>query len=146
MVTASAEVEKIDASLKLGVIDYLIKPFEYERLKMSLENYLSRCNTLKTSNKIKQEDLDRFLISASGSNDNTIPKGLNRFTLSRVISFLEKKGDKLLSAEEISEGLGITKVTVRRYMDYLEKIGFLVREAEYGSVGRPYYMYKKVDN
>lgn len=47
-----------------------------------------------------------------------------------------------MSAEEIADGLGVTKVTVRRYMSYLEKIGYVEQEIEYGSLGRPSYKYK----
>lgn len=145
MVTASAEVDKIDKALKLGVVDYLIKPFEYERLKMALENYQSRYNTLSKKNTIRQEELDKILISKMLSTDNVIPKGLNRLTLNRVMSFVDTNGNSPLSADEIAEGLKVTTVTVRRYMNYLEKIGFIVRILEYGSVGRPNYLYKKVN-
>lgn len=145
MVTASTEVDKIDEALKYGVIDYLIKPFEYERLKKSLENYQSRHYTLRGVNTINQGDIDRLLISGTNLPDETIQKGLNRLTLNRVIKVIEKKGDKFLTTEELSEGLGLTKVTVRRYMDYLERIGFVVQEIEYGSVGRPSYLYKKIN-
>jgi response regulator of citrate/malate metabolism len=144
MVTASAEVEKIDEALKYGVIDYLIKPFEYERLKKSLENYQSRQYTLSKDNKISQSDIDRLLISRINLPDETIQKGLNRLTLKRVISVIEKKADKFLSVEELSEELGLTKATVRRYMDYLDRIGYVIQEIEYGSVGRPLYLYKKM--
>lgn len=142
MVTASAEVDKINDAMRYGVIDYLIKPFEYDRLKKSLDNYISKNNILGSGDTIKQEDIDRLLISDGSFSDEAIPKGLNRLTLNRFITYIERKGDKLLSTEEISDGLGITKVTVRRYMDYLEKIGFVVQEIEYGSVGRPSYQYR----
>ncbi|NLY44991.1 MAG: HTH domain-containing protein [Tissierella sp.] len=59
---------------------------------------------------------------------------------------MDKNQDKLLTAEEISDELGLTKVTVRRYMDYLESIGFIIRDIEYGAVGRPLYKYKKVSD
>ena len=39
MVTAATESEKIEDALRYGAIDYLIKPFEYERLKRILEKY-----------------------------------------------------------------------------------------------------------
>jgi len=144
MVTASTEVDKIDNAFKYGVIDYLIKPFEYERLKKSLENYQARNYTLRGNTLINQADIDRLLISGNNLTDETIQKGLNRFTLNRVVSFIEKKGNSTLSTDELSVGVGVSKVTVRRYMDYLEKIGYVVQEIGYGSVGRPSYLYKKI--
>jgi response regulator of citrate/malate metabolism len=145
MVTASAEVNDIDKALKLGVIDYLIKPFEYERMKIALERYQSKYNTLNKQNTIKQEDLDKILVNKSLIKDNTIPKGISRSTLNKILSFIKEKGDKPLSADEIGQELNITPVTVRRYMNYLEKIGFVIHITEYGSVGRPSYLYKKAN-
>lgn len=74
MVTASAEVEKINDALRFGVIDYLIKPFEYDRLKKALESYQSRYNVLKSGKTIRQEDLDRLMTSGGGLSDETIQK------------------------------------------------------------------------
>lgn len=146
MVTASAEIEKIDSALRLGVFDYLIKPFEYERLRRSLEDYQTRFQVLKLKEDIKQRDLDKLFLYGNSGESKTLQKGLNKLTLNRVIKFMDKNQDKLLTAEEISDELGLTKVTIRRYMDYLESIGFIVRDIEYGAVGRPLYKYKKVNN
>ncbi len=142
MVTAAKESDKIDDALKLGVIDYLIKPFEYERLKKSLENYLNRYNLFKKKGSMKQEDIDKITMGTISLSGDNLPKGLNKMTLDRVTRYLEANRNKLLSSEEISDRLGVTKVTVRRYMDYLEKIGLIKQEIEYGSIGRPSYKYR----
>lgn len=146
MVTASAEIQKIDSALRLGVFDYLIKPFEYERLRRSLEDYQTRFQVLKLKEDIKQQDLDKLFLYGNSGESKTLQKGLNKLTLNRVIKIMDKNQDKLLTAEEISDELGLTKVTVRRYMDYLENIGFIIRDIEYGAVGRPLYKYKKVSD
>ncbi len=78
MVTASTEPSNIDEALKLGVVDYLIKPFEYKRLKKSLENYLYR-KELINKEEISQKDIDNVMIGISSS-DDILPKGLNKIT------------------------------------------------------------------
>lgn len=143
MVTAASESEKIEYALRYGAIDYLIKPFEYERLKRTLEKFNSRHILLNSNEKMKQEDIDKITISGLWNIDNSMQKGLNKHTLNHVMRFIDENAHRLLSAEELSDGLGITKVTVRRYMDHLEKIGFVVQDLEYGAVGRPSYKYKK---
>ncbi|KKH60506.1 response regulator, partial [Methanosarcina mazei] len=60
LVTAAHEVEHIDSALKLGAIDYLIKPFQYERLKASLENYLNRRLILQQKDDFQQKDIDKI--------------------------------------------------------------------------------------
>lgn len=143
MVTAATESEKIEDALRYGAIDYLIKPFEYERLKRILEKYQRRHILLNSNEEMKQKDIDKITISDLWNVDNSLQKGLNRHTYNHVIKFVDENAHRLLSTEELSDGLGITKVTVRRYMDHLEKIGFVVQELEYGCVGRPSYKYKK---
>ncbi|MEW8972938.1 MAG: response regulator [Tissierellaceae bacterium] len=140
MVTASGEVDKIDHALKLGVIDYLVKPFEYKRLKEALKKYSAKKSLLSRKNVITQEDIDK-LLNRDFSQGLDIQKGLNKYTLNSIINFFQREDRTKLSAEEISEELDISKVTVRRYMDYLEEIGYIFKEAEYGAVGRPQYLY-----
>lgn len=142
MVTAAKEVEKIHDAMQLGIIDYLIKPFEYERLKKALEHYTMRSNLFRTKDCVNQEDIDKIMLTKSKNSKENLPKGLNKKTLDRVVLFIESNQCKSMSAEEIADGLGVTKVTVRRYMSYLEKIGYVEQEIEYGSLGRPSYKYK----
>jgi len=57
---------------------------------------------------------------------------------------MDENAGKALTAEDIAGKLGLTKVTVRRYLDYLESIGYIIKGLEYGAVGRPLYKYKKI--
>lgn len=50
-----------------------------------------------------------------------LPKGLNQVTLDKIIRFLQNQKEPI-SAEEVAEGIGIARVTARRYLDYLAKI------------------------
>lgn len=142
MVTASSEASSIDESLKLGVVDYLIKPFEYKRLKRSLENYLNRKELVNRDN-INQGDIDKIMDKRVNSTIN-LEKGLNKYTLKSIIDFLEETDVEKFSAEDVSMSLDVSKVTVRRYMDYLEKINYVVKEVEYGGIGRPMHYYRKI--
>jgi Response regulator of citrate/malate metabolism len=65
-----------------------------------------------------------------------LPKGLNQATLEQIVQFL-KANRRPLSAEEVAEGVKLTRVTVRRYLEFLEHSGALKSEQKYGTVGRP---------
>ena len=65
-----------------------------------------------------------------------LPKGLNQATLSQIVQFLQANR-RPLSAEEVAEGVKLTRVTVRRYLEFLEQRGALKSEQKYGTVGRP---------
>ncbi|MHB1652934.1 MAG: methyl-accepting chemotaxis protein [Desulfitobacteriaceae bacterium] len=65
-----------------------------------------------------------------------LPKGLNQATLGQIVQFLQTT-HRPLSAEEVAEGVKLTRVTVRRYLEFLEQCGVLKSEMKYGTVGRP---------
>ncbi|MCB8815081.1 cache domain-containing protein [Desulfosporosinus shakirovi] len=69
-----------------------------------------------------------------------LPKGLNQLTLKQIVSFLSETKDPV-SAENVAEGVNLTRVTVRRYLDFLEQYGALTTDLKYGTVGRPVKLY-----
>lgn len=70
-----------------------------------------------------------------------LPKGLNEATLRQILTYLNSI-DTPMSAEEIGEGVNLTRVTARRYLEYLEKTGRVTMDLKYGTVGRPVKTYK----
>ena len=142
LVTAAKETESFDQSMALGAVDYLVKPFEYERFKKSLENYRRRHKILSGKDVIRQEDIDKMSHAGSGERGKSTPKGLHIKTLNRVRNYMCNKKGELVSEEEAANALSITKVTVRRYLDYLASIGEIEIEVEYGAVGRPTNLYR----
>lgn len=69
-----------------------------------------------------------------------LPKGLNQATLAQIVQFLQTT-HRPLSAEDVAEGVKLTRVTVRRYLEFLEQCGVLKSEQKYGTVGRPVKLY-----
>jgi two-component system response regulator DctR len=61
--------------------------------------------------------------------------------LQQILQFLEGQVAPL-SSEDVASGTGLARVTVRRYLEYLEKKGDIVMEVQYGSVGRPINKYR----
>ncbi|HZK85148.1 MAG TPA: cache domain-containing protein [Desulfosporosinus sp.] len=70
------------------------------------------------------------------SGDEALPKGLSKATLGQIIQFLQAT-HRPISVEEVAEGVQMTRVTVRRYLEFLEQRGLLKSEQKYGTVGRP---------
>ena len=65
-----------------------------------------------------------------------LPKGLNKVTLGHIVQFLQATR-RPLSAEEVAEGVKLTRVTVRHYLEFLEQRGVLKSDLKYGTGGRP---------
>ena len=82
-----------------------------------------------------QQPLSR-LNTAGDIGEEGLPKGLNEATYGQIVQFLQANR-RPLSAEEVAEGVKLTRVTVRHYLEFLEQSGVLKSEQKYGTVGRP---------
>ncbi|MFM1654563.1 response regulator [Brevibacillus sp. B_LB10_24] len=139
VITAAKDKETIQLMLRNGAMDFIMKPFQFERLKQALENYRLLRSQFKQGEFSSQAELDQLLFGKqpiSIEEQNHLPKGLNALTLQQVILFLTQQ-TRSLSAEEVAEQVGIARVTARRYLEYLEKTGRVCRDIRYGGVGRP---------
>ncbi|WP_155591619.1 response regulator [Lysinibacillus cavernae] len=151
-VTAANDMETVKQVLHLGVFDYIMKPFSFERVKGTLENYLRFKKQTQTKRELTQGELDQIFHYRDEQNnvdqpnivrsEKNLPKGFNRTTLEKVVHFLQSVDGA--SAEEVASGIGIARVTARRYLDYLEKQEEITMDVHYGGVGRPinYYFSK----
>ena len=142
MVTAANEREQLKEGLHLGVVDYLVKPFTFERFKVALDKFIAHVEALKDLDKVNQKNID-FLIDKSRKRANELyPKGIQEKTLQTIIEHLKENKNKWLTGDEIAEKVGLTGVTVRRYMTHLSEVGIVIADMNYGTGGRPCMLYK----
>ena len=144
-VTAARDSKTIGKALKLGAVDYLIKPFEFERLKQALENYRETHRLMHEEHPVSQTELDKFLSRRppEARSWDQLPKGLDRTTLARVCNVLTHRSDAnaWFTCEEISGLVGISRVSVRKYFEFLCGLKVLRMEPGYGTVGRPVHRF-----
>lgn len=142
VITAASDIHTVRQFIQQGAFDYIMKPFKFERIKQALENYRAFRNRLLDDGEISQRELDELLFQKEQDEDLTsLPKGLNAVTLKKIISYLNQI-DTSVSAEEVAEAVGAARVTVRRYLDYLEKSGKVQIDIQYGGIGRPMNRYR----
>ena len=142
MVTAANEREQLKEGLHLGVVDYLVKPFTFERFKVALDKFIAQVEALKDLDKLNQKNID-FLIDKSRKKANELyPKGIQEKTLQTIMEHLKENKNKWLTGDEIAEKVGLTGVTVRRYMTHLSETGMVIADMNYETGGRPRMLYK----
>ena len=56
--------------------------------------------------------------------------------------FLTSHSEEYLSSEEISKSVGLSRITVRRYLNYLLENGEIVSIVDYATGGRPSLRYR----
>ncbi|WP_409296827.1 response regulator [Peribacillus sp. SCS-26] len=143
LITAAAAAERIQEALRFGAVDYLIKPFEFERFNQALQLYKEKHAFFAGTETIRQQDLDEFLSrdSRSGAEvQQVLPKGLTRSTLQAIVTVIEESGGEPFSTDDIADKTFISRVSVRKYLKFLADLDVLEESLTYG-IGRPVYLY-----
>jgi two-component system, CitB family, response regulator DctR len=140
MVTAAGDTATVARIMRQGVIDYIVKPFKFERYKAALESYLDFRKKLSGKSTLNQTDLDVMLSVRTESHQET-PKNFHVQTMNAVIDFMLAHSEAF-SADEVAAGTGVSRVTARRYLEYLVTQGRLQMLLDYVAIGRPIHRFK----
>ncbi len=148
MVTAAQDVDTITEALSLGVMDYLIKPYDFSRLKKALENFIIKVDLIKDSKILTQKDLDKinnldYIHPIGESSDQEMPKGLDELTLNKIQNIINL-AERPLSSSEVGEILSVSRITARKYLEYLAESNLIQIHLKYGNTGRPTRLYQRI--
>lgn len=142
MVTSARDLGMVRAAVTTGVVQYLIKPFTFGTLRDKLERYARFVRGVdRADTAVDQTEVDHLLATLRGNDAPVLPKGLSATTLDAVAAALRDTEDGL-SAAAAGDALGMSRVTARRYLEYLADNGLAVRRPQYGQVGRPEVWYR----
>lgn len=140
-VTSARHLEVVRASVASGVVLYLLKPFTFAAMREKLEHYARFRRSLEDDREAGgQSEIDRAFSALREVNRTPLPKGMREETLAAVVSALRAGGGGS-SAEAVGATAGVSRVTARRYLEYLVETGMAVRKPQYGGVGRPELTY-----
>lgn len=154
MITASDDMEMIEKAISYGVIDYLIKPFTFERFELSISKFIDFQNTICHKGKTSQSIVDSLFLSEKKEavlnnnvfsvnlkdNQNLLPKGLSKLTLKKVYNaILECK--EWFSTEDVANKIEISRISTKKYLQFLFDTGFLKEKIKYQHIGRPITLY-----
>lgn len=136
MITAANDVQTVEAALSNGVVDYLVKPFTYERFSQAIDKVQDYIKLL-SKEKINQDLIDDYLNSGRvEEEEDSLPKGLSRITLKKVIEAVQQQNTGF-TTQQIADILDISRITIRKYLNHLVNINVLSEDAEYYTSGRP---------
>lgn len=146
IISAANDSRTIVETRRAGAFDYIIKPVDQSRLIQTLFSYASYQELLHQSSVFNQTEVDRLfrVMPSEGQSEQTtshLPKGIDSLTLQEILGFLTDHMNEAISATEISQSVGASRSTVRRYMEYLVSAGQAEAIQHYGGVGRPLRQY-----
>ena len=142
MVTAANDRESLEEALHLGIVDYLVKPFTFDRFQVALEKFIAQNHALNDLATLNQKNIDFIIEHSRKKSEEVHPKGIQEKTLLLIMEHLRENRSLWLAGDEIAQKTGLTGVTVRRYMHYLMESGKVVGEMNYETGGRPCMLYQ----
>ena len=145
MVTAATDINNIRSLFSYGLVDYLVKPFEYSRFATALDKFIQKQNLMEHNRDLSQQKVDE-LLSFTNFNQNkekeVLPsKGLQSKTLDSIRTYLNQHIGEGLTSEQIADEVGLSRVTIRRYMNYLIELKEVSSDVDYNTGGRPSIIY-----
>ncbi|MDH2429258.1 response regulator [Sphaerisporangium sp. TRM90804] len=138
VITAARDLTTVRTAMRGGAVHYLIKPFTPAALTERLERYSeSRRRLAALGSTADQREVDRLF---GGARVPVLPKGLSAATCALVAEALRTAGSDL-SAAEAAELTGLSRVSARRYLEYLCESRRAALQPRYGTTGRPEHRY-----
>ena len=144
IISSAADAENIKTSLHYGVVDYLIKPFQFPRFEEALIGWRQKKSLMDNQHHYQQADLDLLLHgSPATQHDNKrLPKGLTPQTLRTLCQWIDAHPGQEFSTDELAAEVNISRVSCRKYLIWLAQINILFTSIHYGATGRPVYRYR----
>ena len=153
MVTAANDPATLEETMHLGVMDFLIKPFAFERFQIALEKFASKTEALRgVHGTIDQSYVDSLISSGKPAPavhanplenpDSELPKGIQQKTLKMLVEYM-KNTEGWIPGDKISQDVGLSSVTIRHYMNYLTEIHEIRSTINYSTGGRPSVLYSR---
>lgn len=148
IISAANDKESIKKAIRFGAVDYLIKPFEFERFQTALNSYKQEQSFIEKQEELSQNDVDNLLLnkeqpqSAVGTSSVELPKGLTKNTLKLIWEKILENKTEVFSTEEMAQQVGISRVSMRKYLFFLADIHIIETEVVYGAVGRPIFKHR----
>jgi response regulator of citrate/malate metabolism len=143
LITAAREKAVAEEAFRLGMFDYLVKPFKLELLGEALRKYRAFREQLRASGTEADQRFVEGLKSLRGARaaEAETPKGIDARTLERIARALAAE-EQPSSADRIAQRAGVSRSTARAYLNHLVRQGAAEELLQYGSVGRPQVLFR----
>ncbi|GAB3713409.1 response regulator [Nocardiopsis oceani] len=143
MITAVRDLAQVRSALHGGAVHYLLKPFPLSALRDQLERYAVARRQMEGEREATQHEVDKLFGLLRPPAARSLPKGLASATVDLVAGVL-RDAEGEVSASDVAERSGVSRVTARRYLEHLCADGRAELRMRYGSAGRPEHLYRWV--
>lgn len=144
VISSAADAQTIQQSLHYGVVDYLIKPFQFSRFEEALASWQYKKSLKDQHPWYQQADVDILLhgLPTEVTESHRLPKGLTPQTLRTLCCWINEHQDCEFSTDDLAAAVAISRVSCRKYLIWLAQRKILSTNLHYGLTGRPVYHYR----
>jgi len=139
-VSGRRDAAVVRSVIQLGAVDYLVKPFTVERLRQAIGLFLNRVAALHDP-VLDQAGVDRAA-GAGRVPRRWLPKGVTQTGLAQVAEALDAVPAAAVSSSDVAALTGMSRVTARRYLEYLVAIERASVQTLATGPGRPVKLYR----
>ena len=111
----------------------------------ALDKYLVRKKAIESGVLFTQEEIDRLVNTSTPSASTKkaeLQKGVQKKTLDKIRVCLSAHPGNYLPCEQIASETGLSRVTIRRYMNFLIEENEVISQIDYSTGGRPSILYQ----
>ncbi|MBP1048047.1 response regulator [Enterococcus sp. BWM-S5] len=147
LITAADDVKTVKEAIRYGAIDYLIKPFTFERFKMAIDKYRNLTFATEEGDRTNQSAIDRYLNHAEAqdrqnrSEEKELPKGLSKLTLKKVSEGIQELKEPF-STKDLAVKISLSRISTKKYLQFLVDYQVLKETMIYLEIGRPLTKYE----
>ncbi|WP_158783409.1 two-component system response regulator DcuR [Pantoea sp. BAV 3049] len=144
VISSASDAATVQKSMHYGVVDYLIKPFQFPRFEEALTSWREKKNLKGSHQYYEQADVDRLMHGGAPvvADARRLPKGLTPQTLRTLCQWIDAHPATEFSTDELANSVNISRVSCRKYLIWLAQINILFTSVHYGLTGRPVYHYR----
>ncbi len=140
MVTAARNREEIQLAMRLGVMDYLVKPFDFSRFQQAIQLFFHKHDLMAAQSTLDQGTIDAIASAEPLEKAQSFPKGLQAQTLTKILDFIAPL--ESFTCKAVAGGTGLSIVTTQRYLNYLVDQQKVKTTIDYHTGGRPKLVYR----
>lgn len=144
MISSASDAATVQTSLHYGVVDYLIKPFQFPRFEEALIAWQAKKQVMDAHQRYDQAEVDKLLHGSTAEfmESKRLPKGLTPQTLRTLCLWIDANPGMEFSTDDLANAVKISRVSCRKYLIWLAQINILFTSIHYGATGRPVYRYR----
>jgi len=138
------DTDHIQQAFRYGVCDYLLLPVDFDRFNLAIKRVVEKILFLNSQKRFNQKEIDDYisLNCIHYTNKHSDATGISNATFSKIQKHI-KKMDTPFTAEHIANGINLSRITVRRYLEKMVEDDQLDVSLEYGKIGRPQKLYER---